>query len=287
MGIRIYLSNASTFIIRGNYVHGNSGDNIYTNQRIIADGNIVNTAACKGFNLDTGASNSIITGNKVDGNGDNGVHVASGVTGVEVRDNMFTNVLGSMSRAVYEASGSSGPTYMAGNRILGMSTIPYAFQNLASIFRGELQTVVKPSDTTVSSNTTVASDPALTVILAARATYRFQMVLLMEGPSGGSADFKWAMTAPSGASGMMGQLGLQPGTGGDWSSATAAARTSLTSTAVIGTGGATTPTTAVISGEVATGSSSGTFALQWAQNTSNSTAVTLLQGSYLTIEQVA
>ena len=50
----------------------------------------------------------------------------------------------------------------------------------------------------------------------------------------------------------------------------------------MGGNGATTPLGALVSGTVITGATAGNLQLQWAQNTSNATAASVLAGSALT-----
>lgn len=132
----------------------------------------------------------------------------------------------------------------------------------------------------VTSSTTLVSDSALAIGLQANAVYSFILVLGYNGASGaGNLKFGWAL--PSGSS--MGYSLYGNSTGG---SATDGPWETASSVPALGTSGTGTNLGAVAQGTVSTGSSAGDMQLQWAQNSSSSTATTVLAGSVLLAWQV-
>lgn len=137
-----------------------------------------------------------------------------------------------------------------------------------------------------ASTTTLADDPDLTLTLAASATYEVTFRLYYAALD--AAKFKTAWTVPSGASGFRSAVGA-----GTASTDATAATTSrfgahnFTTAITYGTRNHATNLCFAMETAVLTTSSSGTLALQWAQDTSNATATRLAAGSFLRVKRIA
>ena len=132
----------------------------------------------------------------------------------------------------------------------------------------------KTADESVSSSNTLQNDDVLKIALAASDAVEFSAVMFVSSTSS-NPDFKMTFTVPSGAS-----IRWMA----EWFDEVAYQRS------IIVTGSGTTVTFQVIggtlgmvklSGIVVNGSTAGDLQLQWAQNTSNGTSVTVQQRSFL------
>lgn len=124
----------------------------------------------------------------------------------------------------------------------------------------------KSASTSRNTTTTVSSDPHLTLSVAANATYLITCVVVWTNGGGG---FRAAFTGPSGATMVWTD---NDGTGNG------AIGTQSTFNVTTGT---------TFEGALITGGSSGTFALQWAQSSSNAANTTLLAGCVITAKRLA
>jgi hypothetical protein len=160
------------------------------------------------------------------------------------------------------------------------------------------QFVRKTADTQRAATTTTAADPHLTFELEANAVYALDGWIKYDGPTAADLNIDW--TAPSGCLGEYTAWGVGNAVIGS-SSAPALqtdtqdvrgymSRTETNDIAqarsfgCLGTGG--TPLTLQIKGTVRTGSTAGTYSLDWAQVTSNATAVTLYTDSWLRLQRI-
>ena len=135
--------------------------------------------------------------------------------------------------------------------------------------------VRKAGDQSVTSNTTVANDADLSFAVAANETFIFQCYVLSYSASS-AGGFKATFAGPSGSTITGGPSNVilnasAASTAGSW-----------------GAGGATFDYFAdsnnrplYFSGTILNGATAGTCRLQWAQNTSTATAVTVKAGSYI------
>lgn len=149
------------------------------------------------------------------------------------------------------------------------------------------QRIYKAAATSRSSTTTLADDPDLTVTLDANAVYFIEMHLHFVAQT--TPLIKTAWTVPSGATGNRMAIG----------SGSAASDTNMnnvsgrfgvhgfTTEVVYGTRGANTNQSGAIESAIVTTTSSGTLALQWAQNTSNATASQMSAGSMMFVKRIA
>lgn len=147
------------------------------------------------------------------------------------------------------------------------------------------QTVVKAADEPRQSTTTVSDDGHLFASLEANATYEFRTVLLFDGPE--NADAKITFTAPAGASGgwspIAGTLGTTTPDGAAQLKMAAKQFASDVDIGVMAASASNAGLIAVPHGIVVTGATPGLLRLRWAQQTSQTTAVTLKAGSVLQV----
>lgn len=128
--------------------------------------------------------------------------------------------------------------------------------------------IVKTTDETIMCDTTLSNDAVLKFAACANKTYNVQ--LFMHFQSAIAADFKWAMSLPTNATGIY-QLG-------DWQDATKGDRDWET---IISACTDNTCQLFELSGLVRMGDCAGCVAVQWAQNASNSGCTTVQAGSMI------
>lgn len=143
---------------------------------------------------------------------------------------------------------------------------------------------VKGGATGRTSTTTLADDPDLLLALPGSGTYAFELFLNYTGGTLGSSDLKMAMVySGTSANGVWAVNGInttstaQANMGGNG--------TGAAGTITVGTSGGSF-LTVDLKGYINT-TSSGNLSLQWAQNTSSGTAVTLRQGCWMRVTQLA
>lgn len=151
------------------------------------------------------------------------------------------------------------------------------------------QTKVKTADETRTSTTTVSDDLHLFASLEANSTYRFTGMLLFDGPE--AADATISFTAPSGATGGWSPVGGTLGT----TTPDGAAQLKMAGrqfgaevdVGVMASSATLAGLMVLPHGIAATGATAGTLQLQWAQSSSNTTAVSLKAGSTLEVVKVS
>jgi len=161
---------------------------------------------------------------------------------------------------------------------------------------GQRVTKRRSSDATPRANTTsVTADSQITFTVDANATYQIEGVLFYSGPG----DFQMGWSLPSGAAGTWHGLGngttVVSGTGGGGTQQDVTStwgytlRTESTDIAANRTyGGISSNVFAVhVRGILRVSSTGGTFALAWAQGTSNGTGTVLYTDSHIQLEKVA
>ena len=152
----------------------------------------------------------------------------------------------------------------------------------------------RTSNDTRTSTVTPTNDTQLTWTVDANAVYAIEGVLFYSGPG----DFLMGWTFPTGSAGTWNGLGngttVVSGTGGggtqqdissSWGYTMRSETTDLVDNRTYG-GIAATSFAVHVRGTVRVGSTAGTFALKWAQGTSNATATTLYIDSRLTLEKI-
>jgi len=132
----------------------------------------------------------------------------------------------------------------------------------------------KTADESVSSSTTLQNDDVLKIALAASDAVEFSAVMFVSSTSS-TPDFKMAFTVPSGAS-VRWMAEYFDGANYQGSSVITGSGTTVNFAVAANTLGMVK-----LSGIVVNGSNAGDLQLQWAQNTSNGTSVTVQQRSFL------
>lgn len=155
----------------------------------------------------------------------------------------------------------------------------------ASEIRGVAPTAgYKTADQTVTSSTTLVSDTALVVPVAANAVYWFMLTVLYKGGTLGAADLKPGWLVPSGTT-------LAGSTSGLGTGSTAVLAGYVTQAAwnpvAFGTDGGSINLSFTVVGVAVTSATAGNLQFQWAQNTSSATATTVMKGSSLAAWQIA
>lgn len=143
-----------------------------------------------------------------------------------------------------------------------------------------VQGVIKPTDQSLTSNTTLQDDSALTLPVLAAATYFFICYLNYEGANG-AGFLKWTWSVPSGAA--MRYHIVRQGTGGGADSGLTLTDSTTTDADTLGAGnlqGLTMLGTLVMS------STAGDIQLEWAQNASNATPTIVHAQSFLGLWRV-
>lgn len=136
--------------------------------------------------------------------------------------------------------------------------------------------VVKPSDQSRTSNTTLGNDTDLVVSVLANAKYVFECYLDYEGGTINVSDLKWQWTVPAAAT--MRYQAFYIST----ANAIAGGSTQLGSDIITaGTKGAGVLMAVMMRGSVVVSSTAGNMQLTWAQNTSSATATIVHAQSYL------
>jgi hypothetical protein len=142
--------------------------------------------------------------------------------------------------------------------------------------------VIKGSNESVTSSTTLQNDNELVLPVVADATYLFECYLDFEGGTQGSGDLKWTWALPSGAT--MRYRAVYTNTSG----AAVTGTTNLDSD-VVSAGTATAGVLRGVSmhGTLTVGATAGSIQLQWAENTSDSTPTIVHAQSSLALWRVS
>ncbi|MGE0696358.1 MAG: hypothetical protein AB7O59_19740 [Pirellulales bacterium] len=141
-------------------------------------------------------------------------------------------------------------------------------------------TVRKSADENVASSTTLQNDDHLKITLQAGKTYAFNGAIFATSTSS-APDIKIAFTTPSGTTmdiGFLAAFGTQ------------IRRAEMLETSGVASSpiaiGSNTNTVIQLMGTIAVGGTGGDITLQWAQGTSNGTATTVKQGSFLSVVEM-
>ena len=140
--------------------------------------------------------------------------------------------------------------------------------------------VIKPSDQSVTSSTTLVNDSALFLPVVASATYLFDAYLDFEGAAIGTGDLKIEWTVPAGAALRFDLHGLNTASSSFSSTFTDGVTTAL------GTTGAASLRGALMKGSLVMAATAGNLQLKWAQNTSSATATIVHAQSYVALWRV-
>lgn len=143
--------------------------------------------------------------------------------------------------------------------------------------------VTKASDTSRTSNTTLAADPELVLAIAANALYDFSCYINYEGAATGAGDLKWNFTVPAGAT--LRYQSVSVNTVGTLSPLLIGPTWTGSSTNSAGTNGAGNAMSLVMTGQLDTAGTSGSITLQWAQNASSATSTIVHTQSQLRLQR--
>lgn len=144
--------------------------------------------------------------------------------------------------------------------------------------------VRKPASQSISNSTTTQDDLHLQLSVAANAVYRLEGLLIFNGPSG--ANLKMGWSAPGLSALDWTALGQNTAASSSVGPVITNAQTLSSNAYALGTIGTGTNMIAIVRGLLVTGSGSGTFKLQWAQNTANATATTMVLNSNISLQRV-
>jgi len=147
---------------------------------------------------------------------------------------------------------------------------------------GEIQSIVKTSDQSVTSSMVLVSDTQLQLPVAANASYIFGCYVDYEGGTLGSADLKHQWAQPAGAAIRFTQTYIS--TAGNLGGGVTQLGGDVLSA---GTAGAGVLRALVMDGTIVTGATAGTMVLTWAQNTSSATPTIVHAQSYLWLLRTA
>lgn len=162
-----------------------------------------------------------------------------------------------------------------------MTTINAGSRILASVLQGAIpNAVIKPTDQSVTSSTTLVNDADLVVPVAANATYLFFSYLDYEGAAAGDLKISWVV--PASATLRWAQIGQ---------TTASAATTGLTGTETtaysFGSDAAATLNALLMHGSLLTAGTSGSLQLQWAQNASSGTATKVHAQSFVALWRIS
>jgi hypothetical protein len=154
--------------------------------------------------------------------------------------------------------------------------------NLTVLGVGQKTFILKPSDQTKTSDTTLAADSAITFAMAAAATYLIRVVVAATGTVG---DLKTDWSVPASAAGLKFVIGPALSSTDRTDTTMRSSAHGFTTVPTYGLN-STSGARVVEEGHVTT-VGAGTWSWRWAQNTSSASATTIEAGSFAIIERVA
>jgi hypothetical protein len=167
-----------------------------------------------------------------------------------------------------------------------------AIHNLGQAVEDELLKwwVRKPADESVVSSTLFQQDDHFAFAVDAGAVYYVEAMIFYDGHISG--DFKCEFAVPGGGASFRAactyEITTVDTTVGGAATLVAVLKDGSTNTIVqMGTLGVNVRTAFTLLGNLQTLTSSGTFALRWAQNTSNATATRILAGSQMRLRRMS
>lgn len=148
------------------------------------------------------------------------------------------------------------------------------------------ETILKPSDESVTSSTVLQDDDDLVFAMDANSSYEGRIVVYCTGDN--TADISTNITVPTGASIKFGGSGLENGAAAS-GAGDLFARAQIVDTLllVFGVGSTTAVTTIILEFTAVTAGTAGDLQFQFAQGTSNATATTVLEDSKIIYKKVA
>jgi hypothetical protein len=142
--------------------------------------------------------------------------------------------------------------------------------------------VAKTANQVVNNSTTLVNDLHLVAALPAANTY-YHVAIIARYTSSTTADIKFSLTLPAGATGFIGGPGLTTAAAGQTADADFEAVTIPAVRPYGGAGGATF-TLVTLNATILTGANTGNCQLQWAQNALDATNTTIFAQSLMKIE---
>jgi hypothetical protein len=238
---------------------------------------VTTTTTDQGLILAASSDNDNVPQSMADYNGTSG-----GGTGVESRlVKRYTSTADRTTRNTSPATGElsfrtdiSGYEYWAGS-----AWVPWP----------ERYSAVKSANTARSSTTTRTADPHLTLTLRANVSYTLSGLLILSSAANAAGDLNMDFSFPANAVVHWGGVGPNNTiTSGSFIGGEFQAQSNQTTSPTGATpyGATTVPNTVLLSGYVAVGATAGSLTLQWAQQTSNANATTLLIGSWLRLDRI-
>ena len=164
------------------------------------------------------------------------------------------------------------PTWAVG-QVLSASDVNTYFVPLVAI---------KPSDQSITSNVTPATDSALFVPMAATATYEIDCFIIYSGGTQGAADIKFLFTGP--ASSVNLYTAAYVNTAGN---PVASIYLDGSASNQAGTNGAGNKRVITIKGTAVTAGTSGNLNFQWSQGSSSGTATIVAARSFLSLTRIS
>lgn len=167
----------------------------------------------------------------------------------------------------------------ANNVLIGDGSGGVTSATINSIITGVPTTIIKATDESTASDTTLSNDSALTFTMAANKNYSIRLKVFFDlGAAAGADGFKYALTGPASPTLVRVQRrDFSPGALSPTDYATDTAYTSSTALTASSTSGGWVEMDLIVQN----GANSGTFAFQWAQNSSNVANTTVRAGSSL------
>lgn len=149
-----------------------------------------------------------------------------------------------------------------------------------------IQIISKTADENVTSSTTLQADDALYFTMAAGKTYVFEFRLMVSNNNSAGPDWKAAIYCATASSALARQAGQEPtGTSFPQSMTTNVTTPGTLVNSTIAAD-ANIPFEVWIQGIITDNGSAGTVYLEWAQNTSDTSALTVIRGSYAIVQKV-
>lgn len=260
-------------------------------------GNTVADCATRAIQVDAYNNGAIIDGNTIFGvkSGDGGIRYGANIKRLTIGVNHIYGVesggfaVRGPSSSSFITDTATFPTGNAEAHLRVADQITDAATQFSSVMhslrKGSPQVRRKTADQVINNDATMSTDADLAFPVDPNEVWTVTVLFIYD--SGTTPDFKAGWSIPSGASIVHGQIASQLGT-------TAATSTSIRNSAGetatgfgLGAVGVGTLITATLHATIVVGSTGGTIAVQWAQNTADPSDTTLHAGSHLVAHRAA
>lgn len=207
----------------------------------------------------------------------------------DTQDHWWVDHDGAMQWSTGAAAADVGLSRIAANTIgTGSGQHVQVGGNLTVNGVGQMRTVVKSADESISNSITPQNDDDLSMSVVANATYIF-LALLHQTLGGTTVDIRIDFAYPTGCTlheGGIGPAAALTGTAGTGEFVSRLGNVSTQSTDTI-YGSDSTPTSILKGGVLIVGGTAGTFNLRFAQGATHATAITMKEGSFLWMHRIA